>query len=482
MQIVIPIAFALFAFLSAIGLSFGLFWIFNNKTSPWAGRGLLLLLCLAALALTVVVPSPFQYYVATRAGIVSALAGMGGKAVVLIFLLVSTVGVALALAQRFSSRSSASMPRYDRWVLIFWASFFSIIGASLLSALFGIVKVRPWSGDFRKVLYFPATLVMLWHFRGVLSAALLQRGFLFLANLCAVISIALLPVANVAVTIPGTEYLPGFNSRLSGILGTPTTTGYIAATALLLYFFSPSAKTKLRFVWVLLNLAALVLAQSKASLAALLVLSFIGLLIRPNGTASQRTIAMVAIGFGLCIAPFFLIDASSRLSSSAVQEVTTFSGRMQIWQITIDAWKHNPVFGFGPLLWGPDFRRDYAPPHLFNLVGMAHNQFVHTLGESGIIGLCALVFHISVVGWLSFDVRKKDGGVAALLWLFIVIRCMTEAPFLNHTISANSIVLLILYRQLFLKEESPERQSLESGKRELMNHRAKAMIGRGIEV
>ncbi|RRR99940.1 O-antigen ligase domain-containing protein [Aquabacterium soli] len=476
MQIVIPLLAAVFALVAAIGLCFGLFWTFNNKASPWVGWSLVTLLCLAALALTLVVPSPFQYYVASRAGVISTLAGMGSKAVVLAFLLVSAVGAVLAVIQRMSHNSGKAVHHFDNWALIFWASLLSIIGASLLSALFGIVKVRPWSGDFRKILYFPAALIMVWHFRDVLTVGLLQRGFLILANFCALVSLALLPVASIAVTVPGTEYLPGFNSRLSGVLGTPTTTGFIAASAVLLYIFSPEIKSRARIFWILLNLATLILAQSKASLAALFALFFVGLLIRPNGTVSQRAVAMCAIGLGLCAMPFFLMDASSRLSNSAAQEVATFSGRMQIWQITLDAWKNNPIFGFGPLLWGPDFRRDYAPPHLFNLVGMAHNQFVHTLGESGVIGLLALLFHISVVGWLSFDVRKQDGGVSMLLWIFIIIRCMTEAPFLNHTISANGVVLLLLYRHLFLKEKKVGLKIVTECRRPEMNAPTKVII------
>jgi O-antigen ligase len=105
-------------------------------------------------------------------------------------------------------------------------------------------------------------------------------------------------------------------------------------------------------------------------------------------------------------------------------DVTTLNGRMQIWEITLQAWKENPIFGYGAGVWGVDRQWQF---HMFH-VGHAHNQIVQTLGESGLAGLVLLAGYIVALLRAAMLTFADSRGLVLALLIIMLARFVTEAP------------------------------------------------------
>jgi O-antigen ligase len=65
---------------------------------------------------------------------------------------------------------------------------------------------------------------------------------------------------------------------------------------------------------------------------------------------------------------------------------------------------------------------------------MAHNQFIQALGESGLVGLVALIaFVLALLGW-AWRNRSVDRGLALSLVIAMLLIMITEAPLAVDTL------------------------------------------------
>ncbi len=117
------------------------------------------------------------------------------------------------------------------------------------------------------------------------------------------------------------------------------------------------------------------------------------------------------------------------------EQVVTLTGRTLIWQATVEQWKLNPLFGYGPNLWDLQMSMANVPTIGF-VASHAHNQVLQTLGEAGIVGVVGLLLY--VVALLAYGVRYARGTnvVALALVSVMLLRGITE-PSLSHTIGAS---------------------------------------------
>ena len=283
-------------------------------------------------------------------------------------------------------------------------------------------------------LYLPIVLLAVYYqpvrdLRLILGAAKLVVLALTLGSL---LGIAVRP--DFVMHRPDSGIIPGVEWRLFGLTTHANTLGPVALLGVLLELYSPSKRKWLGRLGVAAALAALVLAQSRTAwVAALLIAVFIYVplaLVPKRGFAEEKRgfshavwtltgciLLLIALAVG-----FTALENSRNLELQA--DLGSLNGRVVIWDITIDAWRENILFGYGPKLWG--FERQIR----FNMfhVGHAHNQFLQTLGEAGVVGMVLLTTQLLTLFYAACHQFVATRGFVFSLLILLLTRCVTEAP------------------------------------------------------
>ena len=156
--------------------------------------------------------------------------------------------------------------------------------------------------------------------------------------------------------------------------------------------------------------------------------------------------AMVAGLLLMCI-PLATMDLGRLWAKLAVTSVgtdlSTFTGRAQIWAAALAAWQDSPVFGYGLEAWGPAHRVALGMPFAFS----AHNQFLQSMSTAGTLGLISLLVYLATLGLWCFRAAKVTRGASAALFVFVLLRCITEAAVTPSTLfNGDAVTHLILFR------------------------------------
>ncbi|HET7482563.1 MAG TPA: O-antigen ligase family protein [Actinomycetota bacterium] len=253
-----------------------------------------------------------------------------------------------------------------------------------------------------------------------------------------------------AVVWPAKVLLTGYASvfglpavRLIGLVFQGNILGPIAAFSFFVVLRSP--RTSLR--WVHLGASGLVLflAQGKAAWIA----TVIGLLFvwaYGPATTSGRKLRLAGISLVLL---FVMVQATSpatqqRLESYSTtgQDFETLNGRTFVWDETLKVWQDNPWFGYGPTLWSEQFRAQYG--QAFAFAGQAHNQFIQSLGESGLVGLAGLIVYVLAMLYAAVKSAPRTGGLTMALFSLLAIRLVTEAALRTYRIDASFMFHILL--------------------------------------
>ena len=237
--------------------------------------------------------------------------------------------------------------------------------------------------------------------------------------------------------------IPGLSLRLYGFSEHPNTLGPVALLFLVLDYFSPSPG-KVGLLHKISAIAVLLLAQSKtayigSSLALLAVLVYRStanqgsknkLYLPPLGFLTVLILGAGGIVLTLSVLNFFGKDFFNPFSDVDAKNIT-FTGRTLIWEITLDRWNENLLFGYGPELWYPEFRAKYGLP----VVGQAHNQFIQALGEAGIFGMIGLLLYLFALLHAAIVTAGITRGASLALLVVPLSRTFTETPFRNFVIN-----------------------------------------------
>ena len=233
---------------------------------------------------------------------------------------------------------------------------------------------------------------------------------------------------------PDSGIIPGVEWRLFGLTTHANTLGPVALLGVLLELYSPSKRKWLGRLGVGAALAAMVLAQSRTTwVAALLIAVFIYV---PLALVPKRGFGEAKKGFshavwtltGCILLLIALAVGFTVLGSSWDMEIQadlgSLNGRVVIWDITLDAWRENILFGYGPKLWGLERQIRFNMFH----VGHAHNQFLQTLGEAGVVGLVLLAVQLLTLFYVACRRFVVTRGFVFALLILLLTRCVTEAP------------------------------------------------------
>lgn len=238
----------------------------------------------------------------------------------------------------------------------------------------------------------------------------------------------------------GESVIPGFNVRYYGFGTHPNNVAAYCFLLLCALWVAPFKTRHVnRLAWAL-GIVSLLLTQSKTSIGLAMVLfAMMAVMSRADDLrhregAAFRPITMPAagamaafIGLGAIVALVaILAGLDSRTSvaeSGPSSSLLTLTGRTFIWQMSLSNLWDNPLFGYGADLWGPAYQQ-----HMQFFVSHAHNQYVHTLGDSGFVGLSALLLYCLALGSYSWRVRRETRWLSVALTIYILLRGVTEAP------------------------------------------------------
>lgn len=241
--------------------------------------------------------------------------------------------------------------------------------------------------------------------------------------------------------------------RLAGLFGTPNSLGRIAALIVLLCVVAIRVDAiKIHSPLILAvgfsAIACLILSQSRTAAVALICAAAIVLLIeRPLMLMVLATTASLALMIFL-LSDIRIEDMALIFSRTGyVSEVTTMTGRTEIWSFFWNEIQKEPVLGYG---YGSS---KYLMPLLYRTfwgwtTTHAHNMWIQTLFSAGAIGFALLL--AVFVTQLTYCHRSKDIASLAIL-SFVFIIGLAEANAVNGAPS-----VLTIFWSLWLVAKRPD--------------------------
>ncbi|MBA4262153.1 MAG: hypothetical protein C0443_09110 [Comamonadaceae bacterium] len=268
--------------------------------------------------------------------------------------------------------------------------------------------------------------------------------------------------------------IPGFNFRLHGLAPHANSIAPLALLYLLLATWVPG-----RQPWHAIGLVAaglvFLLAQSKTvwGAAVLIVCTLAIYRLHQQFIDEMRharlgwaTLVTFGVGFAFVLAVFWLLsDAASGLFETVQQDkgVTTLTGRTDIWRTTIETWERNPVFGYGPTLWSLEFRLQHGAALA---AWHAHNQYLQALGESGLLGLGAVLLYTGALVYYGFKFAARTKGISLALLLLLLVRTISEIPLrLNVLLDTTFFVHLVVFAIFLMLSREEGAQASERAAR-----------------
>lgn len=382
-------------------------------------------------------------YAATHIDVI-AIGDGGGATWPLRLLTALLVGLSVAsiVARLFAPRSSVAA----RGRPLAWAFVLYTLCNSILNSLFGTVPAFSHNSLYVPIVFLAVFMARDEDPRPMLQAALWAVAALMLASLAAAMA-----RPNLAMQPDYRGWIPGLHARLWGVGSNPNSIGPLAVLLLLLLHLQPPARRWLRWGAAASAWAVLVLAQSKTAWAAGLACAALLLWNAHAFDAQARVrtgavlvcVALASLGVLLLLTGVGSRFVDKLMASQAGADITTLTGRVQIWSAAVAAWRDNPLFGYGPSAWGPAHRAAIGLPFAFS----AHNQAMQALSVAGSLGLGSLLLFVIVLGRYAWQARSATRGVSLALLVFVLLRCVTEAPLTVNTLfNGDTLALLVLFR------------------------------------
>lgn len=237
-----------------------------------------------------------------------------------------------------------------------------------------------------------------------------------------------------------------FNLRFVGLLSHSNQTGGLAGL-LLIIGLAKSFKFK-KFI-ICCSLITLLIAQSKTSILATFF-AFIVWVIVVNWRSVKLAKALVGVAAVAFIFGWLVIVVLGMNAPS--NELTTLTGRTQIWDEALKMWQERPFFGGGQNVFNLEFRLKTE----LTGAASAHNQFLEILATAGLFGaltMTLLVVYMYKITFRKMRMDRIDGAAAALL-MFIFVRGITEPSLLGLGIGVPIFSMFSLFLILSIKSNA----------------------------
>lgn len=224
--------------------------------------------------------------------------------------------------------------------------------------------------------------------------------------------------------------LPGL-PRFAGLAPHPIAMAALAQLGLLFLIAKPiSPRWANRLGWAL-GLGTLLLAQSKSAWVSFPVLATYMFWMRRDPVTRRNTGLITGLFVLVGLAATLLVanpgaPAAPGAGHRELTQLTTLSGRSQIWTVALDEWARHPVFGAGSNLFDTAYRTVIGMPFATD----AHNQFIDALARGGLVNAAGLTVYFIVLLVLSVRYAGASRGLSFAIFLAIAFQSITEVPLL----------------------------------------------------
>lgn len=228
------------------------------------------------------------------------------------------------------------------------------------------------------------------------------------------------------------------STRMQGVAGHPNTLALMAGTTLLLIsHFNQLFNRRFVLIFVILIAFSLFLTNSKTNIFAFFLCYFLYLLSHKKYFVSMQIALLFFISGLIIIFGFnFHIEILKLLSRTGdVSEITSFTGRTDIWDFVLQLVAERPLFG-----WGYGSASDLLVTRSENVgfvVAQTHNLYLQILFTTGAVGFF-------IFSWLIIDYFRSLRNCAFSVFPYIVIYLLivgvSEAVIFN-TIASMSFLL-----------------------------------------
>ncbi|WFR81208.1 O-antigen ligase family protein [Janthinobacterium rivuli] len=270
--------------------------------------------------------------------------------------------------------------------------------------------------------------------------------------------------------------IPFLNVRYAGLASHANGLGPMAVAFLLCLWRKPYSWRVLNlFAWTL-GLASLLLAQSKTNWVACILcfacIAYFGFREQIKERLfdyrrPQLSIIGIFCFILLCVLAMLLVmfgNIDARLarfaSSNEGFELLSFTGRDVIWQVAVQEWHKNPVFGYGLQIWDEAFRLSIGMPYATH----AHSQFYQSLSSAGTVGAVGLVLYVFVLLYGAVRTAKVSGGMSMALFVLIISRSFSEVPLSLAGFAAEALTHLLLIIIVAAYYPTADRQAVRARK------------------
>lgn len=236
-------------------------------------------------------------------------------------------------------------------------------------------------------------------------------------------------------------------NRLKGITGSANGMGSIASLTILftVLFYKDFDRNwrKIGIYAVIASLFCLYLSNNRMSmLATVIALWYYYAIVR--GKAAGVVGSLISFSVAAVVLSLFSNEIFSALSRSGdASEITSGTGRAEIWNVVLELWAASPFIGYGYSSASAILPLD---PRLFSVAAHAHNMYLEILFSGGMIGFILLILFL--VSTISVAVRNKQWKFLAIL-IFFIVRGLTEATPFSGVASYNSMILFILVAGIY---------------------------------
>ena len=229
--------------------------------------------------------------------------------------------------------------------------------------------------------------------------------------------------------------VPGEGNRVTGSFGYWSVGNLLSLTLPFSYAFIEIVKKRrqeiLLVLMLLLPILTIILSRTRSSWISFLIFFAIFFLYAEKKRL-YIPILIIPVLF-VVFGPSSLLD---RLNSLAR---TGGAGRIGIWGTSMEMIKDSPIYGHGPGTFKnlyPDYKKKLPQYKSPGRTPHAHNIYIHTLAEMGIIGLSSLLFLLySMVSAILSAIKKSRGDPLLYSFSVAVLGSMTVyiiEGFLTH--------------------------------------------------
>ena len=449
--------YSLVAMLAAMGvvLFFATLLHAEQRYGKWAQPAIIPVIALGITASSVLSGRNLQN---AATDLTLGIDGTGDESsLVLRLLTLAILGISLARVSGQWLRRRDSIASSGTELFAAFAAFF--ISHTVLNSIFGTRPVF-----IHNIFYAIAAFAAVYAARReslsitVSSAKVALFGLMFCSLVVAI------AVPSLALEPGYKGWIPGLTVRLWGIGSNANSIGPLALVALLIEYMQPCQKRWLHWSVLVMSFLVFVLAQSKTVWIVFVVLIPILLwyrMVKPKRGIDIRIALLLICLVSIALLSLLFFDPVSLWEKIANtkegSEIATLTGRSRIWSVAVNEWLNSPVFGYGPSIWGPEFRARVGMDFAFS----AHNQFLQSLSLAGALGFITLLIYLWVLGQYSWQAGTASKGVSVAVYVLLLMRCITETPLTLGTFFNGDYLVHLLLFQIVLqpsKRTQSERQ------------------------